>query len=150
MEKKQWDLFALLWSYKIFRTALNKSTMFAHVKTDLDFLDRLSQRSPIPNLTTKRLVAAEVTYRTDRRTDGRRGESQLALRATYSKKPKREAGSHEHPVQRGTYSQSLSQSHSTDCLQHRSAFCRLPVGDPHHIPVSLKRLAPYSQQPANH
>jgi hypothetical protein len=52
MEKKHWDIFALLWSYKIFRTALNKCTVFVHVETNLDFLDRLSQRSPISNLTT--------------------------------------------------------------------------------------------------
>jgi hypothetical protein len=40
MEKKQWGLFALLWSYKIFRTARNK---FVHVETNVDYLDRLSQ-----------------------------------------------------------------------------------------------------------
>jgi hypothetical protein len=40
-------------------------------------------------------------------TDGMTGESQWALSATYSKKPIREARPHEHPVQRGTYSQSV-------------------------------------------
>lgn len=69
MEKKQWVLFALLWSYKIFRAALNKCTMFVHVETNVAFLDRLSQTAPIPNFTTIRLVAAEVTRRTDRRKD---------------------------------------------------------------------------------
>jgi hypothetical protein len=81
---------------------LNKCAMFVHVETNLYFLDRLSQISPIPNLKT-RLVTAEVTHRTDRRTYGWRGERQRTMRATYSKKPKREEGSHEHPVQLGTY-----------------------------------------------
>jgi hypothetical protein len=46
---------------------LNKCAMFVHVKTNLD---RLSQISPIPNLTTTRLVTAEVTHRTDGRMEG--------------------------------------------------------------------------------
>jgi len=82
MEKKQWVLFALLWSYKIFRAALNKCTMFVHAETNVAFLDRLSQRSPIPNFTTIRLVAAEVTHRTD----GRTAESQIGtLRDSFEK-----------------------------------------------------------------
>jgi hypothetical protein len=44
MEKKHWVLFALLESYKIFRAALNKCTMFVHDEKNLAFLDRLSQR----------------------------------------------------------------------------------------------------------
>jgi len=72
--------------------------MFVHDETNLDFLDRLSQRSPISDFTTILLVAAEVTHRTD----GRIRESQWALWAIYSRKPKREAVSHEHPVQRST------------------------------------------------
>ena len=77
---------------------LNKCTTFVHVETNPDVLDRLSQISPIPNFTTVRLVAAEMTHRTDGRTDGRTEKSQSALCVTYSKKPKREADSREHPV----------------------------------------------------
>ena len=77
-------------------------------------------------------MAAEVTHRTDRRTEEQREANRHFARFIRKKKPKGEADSHEHQVQRGTYS--------------RTVF-RLPVGATH-IPVSLKDLL-HSQQPAN-
>jgi hypothetical protein len=42
MGKKQWVLYCDGVELKTFRTALNKRTMFVHVKRNLDFLERLS------------------------------------------------------------------------------------------------------------